>query len=258
VTFRGKHILITGAGRGLGAAFAVIMADLGASLTLTGRRVEALNVLAEQIDARCGVKPDVAKLDLADLNQVAQFTEDWRSRNHQLDILINNGAGWLSGGIEENSDSDIANIITGNVTGGLLLTRGVLPLLRASQFADIVNIISISGMPNVPLQTASVAFAASKAGQAAMTDGLRQELRGQGIRITALYPPNIRDVSPLIDLEWNSIRSADSWVDNRDVVDMTVASLKRARHISYCSLFMESDTSNFHFHVPVHQGLPKT
>ena len=98
----------------------------------------------------------------------------------------------------------IANTITGNVTGTLLLTRGLLPLLEKSGAGDIVNIISISGMSNVPLQGASVAYIASKHGQAGLTDALRQELRGRPVRVSGIYPPFIRDVSPLDAAAWNA------------------------------------------------------
>ena len=74
--------------------------------------------------------------------------------------------------------------ITGNVTGTLLFTRGLMPLLEKSGAGDIVNIVSISGIHNMPLQGASVAYIASKHGQAGLTDALRQELRGRPVRVT--------------------------------------------------------------------------
>lgn len=249
MNFSGKNILITGAGRGLGAAFAIVLADLGATLLLAGRIADSLRALSEQIQTRFGVPPETCVMDLTDLGQISRLAKQWRDEGRKLDILINNGSGWLAGSVEEHDDHEIANLITGNLTGTLLLTRGLLPLLRKSPYADIVNIIAISGMSHVPLQTASIAMVASKAGQAAMTDGLRQELRGQSIRITALYPPYIRDISPLNDGDWNGERSQNSWVDNRDMVDATIAALNRARHVTYQSVMLESDTSNFHFHT---------
>lgn len=245
----GKRIFITGAGRGLGAAYAVALADLGAKLFLTARSVEPLSALAMAIEQRTGTRPEYHTLDLADISQVTLFAKKWRDEKQPLDILINNAAMWLSGPMDSHDAFAIANTITANVTGTLLLTRGMLPLLKNSPAADIVNIVSISGMPNVPLQNASIAMVASKAGQAGFTEGLRQELRGQNVRITALNPPYIKDISPLNAKEWDAPRDASSWITNRDVVEATISALDRARHVSFQSIMLESDTSNFHFHT---------
>lgn len=245
---KGKHVFITGAGRGLGAAFAVVFADMGAEVTISGRNPENLYSLAESIRLRTGTKPNVAPLDMADISQVTLFAKSWRDENRPLDILINNAATWLSGPMDSHDAYAISQTITANVTGTLLLTRGMLPLLKKSTAADIINMVSISGMENVPLQGASIAYIASKHGQTGFTDALRQELRGTGVRITAIYPPNIEDISPLNAEAWNEAPEATSWLTNKDVVGTTLGALSRARHVSFMSVLMETATSNFHGH----------
>jgi short-subunit dehydrogenase len=247
-TIKGKRIFITGAARGLGAAYAVILADLGARLFLTARNVEPLSALAESIRLRTGTSPEYHALDLADVSQVTRFAKEWRDAAQPLDILINNGATWLSGAMDSHDAFAIQQTITANVTGTLLLTRGLLPLLKASPAADIVNVVSVSGMSNVPMQGASVAYVASKHGQAGLTDALRQELRGTGVRVSALYPPNIEDISPLNAGEWNGPRDSTSWLTTKDVVGTTLGALSRARHVHFMSVLMETATSNFHGH----------
>ncbi len=140
----------------------------------------------------------------------------------------------------------IANTITGNVTGTLLFTRGLLPLLEKSGAGDILNIISTSGIHNVPLLGASVAYIASKHGQAGMTDALRQELRGRPVRVTGIYPPNILDISPLDAAAWNATPPDTSWPTNRDIVESALFALSRPRHLTIASLMLESDSGNFH------------
>jgi short-subunit dehydrogenase len=245
---KGKHIFVTGAGRGLGAAFAVVLSDLGAHVTIAGRSPENLYVLAESIRLRNGTKPNVVPLDMADISQVTSFAKTWRDENRPLDILINNAATWLSGPMDSHDAYAISQTITANVTGTLLLTRGFLPLLKKSAAGDIVNMVSISGMENVPLQGASVAYIASKHGQTGLTDALRQELRGSGVRITAIYPPNIEDISPLDKSAWDAQRDPTSWLTNKDVVGATLGALSRARHVAFMSVLMETATSNFHGH----------
>lgn len=247
-TMKGKHILVTGAGRGLGAAFAVNLADQGAVLTMAGRNPENLYSLAESIRIRTGQRPETVVLDLSEISDVTRFAKSWRDSGRPLDILVNNAATWLSGPMESHDALSIAQTITANVTGTLLLTRGLLPLLKHSSHPDIINMVSISGMTNVPLQGASVAYVASKHGQAGMTDALRQELRGTGVRITAIYPPNIEDISPLDADAWGATRDATSWLTNRDVVEAVLNALARARHVAFMSVLMETATSNFHGH----------
>lgn len=248
MSLSGKHVFITGAARGLGAAFAVILADQGANLTLSARNMEGLKALAESIRLRTGKAPETMALDLADVSQVTLFAKRWRDEGRNLDILINNGATWLSGDMSSHDAYAINAAITGNVTGTLLLTRGLLPLLEKSGAGDILNIVSVSGMHNVPLQGASVAYIASKHGQAGMTDALRQELRGRPVRVTGIYPPNLEDISPLDAKAWNGPRPAESWVTNRDVVEAALFALSRPRHLTLSNIVLESDQANFHSH----------
>lgn len=245
---KGKRIFITGAGRGLGAAFAVVFQDLGAEVIVSGRNRENLFSLAESMRLRTGRKPEVVPLDMSDVSEVTTFAKKWRDEKRELDILINNAATWLSGPMDSHDALSIVQTITANITGTLLLTRGLLPLLKNSAAADIVNIVSISGMANVPLQGASIAYNASKHGQTGFTDGLRQELRGTGIRITAVYPPNIEDISPLNKVEWDAPRNATSWLTNKDMVETVIGALSRARHVAFMQVMLETKTSNFHGH----------
>ena len=248
MSFKHKHILITGAGRGLGAAFAVILADLGANLTLTARNTENVKALAESIRLRTGLSPSNFKLDLADAGDVTQLAKKFRDEKRQLDILINNAASWLPGSMTDHDAYAISTTIASNVTGTLLLTRGLLPLLEHSGAGDILNIVSVSGMMNAPLQGASVAYIASKHAQTGMTDALRQELRGRPVRVNALYPTFIKDISPLNETDWNATPNSDSWITNRDVVETALFALSRPRHLTLANVVLESDTGNFHTH----------
>ena len=127
-----------------------------------------------------------------------------RDEDKPLDILINNAAQWLPGKLHDNDAYAISQTITGIVTGTLLFTRGLIPLLEKSGAGDIMNIVSISGIANTPLLGASVAYYAAKHGQAGMNDGLRQELKGRPVRVSAIYPSYIKDISPLNEAEWNA------------------------------------------------------
>jgi len=239
--FAGKTVVVTGAARGLGAAFAVVLADQGASVIMTARNTEGLTTLAEAIRMRTGTRPETLVFDLADPGQTTLTAKKLRDEKPKIDILINNAAQWLPGRMDEHDAYAIVGTISSAVTGTLLFTRGLLKPLEASGAGDILNIISVSGLPNVPLSGASVAFIAAKHGQAGLTDGLRQELRGRPVRVSALYPPLIDDISPLDEEAWNAKRPPDAHVSNRDIVETALFALSRPRHLTLASITIDSD-----------------
>lgn len=241
MAFDGKRVIITGAGRGLGAALAVALADRGTDLLLTGRSRENLTATTEAISNRTGRRPEARLLDMADASAVTLFAKALRDEGRPLDILINNAAQWLPGRMTEHDALAISQTIAANVTGTMLLTRGLVPLLESSGAGDIMTVVSISGLPNTRLQTASVAYAASKHAQAAISDGLRQELKGRPVRVQAVFPPYIQDLSPL-DAAWNAPREASSSVTNRDIVETILFALERPRHVTLASIIIDPDT----------------
>ena len=241
MSLKGKRVIVTGAGRGLGAAFAVILSDHGADVIMTGRNAENLGATAESIRLRTGTRPETQLLDMADIGAVTLFAKSLRDEGKPLDILINNAAHWLPGRMDEHDAYAIGQTVTGIVTGTLLLTRGLVPLLEQSGAGDIMNIISISGITNTPLQGASVAYYAAKHGQAGMTNGLRQELKGKPVRVSAIYPSNIKDISPLNEDEWNAAPPPNSWATNRDIVEAVLYAITRPRHVTLASIVVDPD-----------------
>ena len=242
--FKNKTAFITGAGRGLGAAFAVVLSDLGAQVILSGRNMENLTVMAEHIKARNGTRPEVIHMDLSDPGEVTRTAKVMRDRMEKLDILVNNAAQWLPGGLNDHDAHDIVTTITAAVTGTLLLTRGLLPPLERSGAGDILNIVSISGLPNIRLLGSSVAYLAAKHGQTGMTDGLRQELRGRPVRVTGIYPSYIEDVSPLDAAAWNA-PGKKGWETNKDVVEASLYAISRPRHVTLASIVFDPDEGGF-------------
>jgi short-subunit dehydrogenase len=246
MSFKGKRIIVTGAGRGLGAAFAVVLADQGADVIMTGRNRENMTSLAESIRLRTGTRPQTISLDMADISEVTLFAKRMRDEGKPIDILINNAAQWLPGKMDEHDAYAISQTITGIVTGTLLLTRGLIPLLEASGAGDIMNIVSISGITNTPLLGASVAYFAAKHGQAGMNDGLRQELKGRPVRVQAIYPSYIRDISPLNEAEWNASPETSSWATNRDIVEAALFAMSRPRHLTLASIVVDPDSGGLY------------
>jgi NADP-dependent 3-hydroxy acid dehydrogenase YdfG len=237
--FTGKTTVITGAGRGLGAAFAVVLADLGADVIMTGRNTEQVTTAAEAIGLRTGKRPQTIIFDLADPSQVTLTAKKMRDEMAKIDILINNGAQWLPGRMDEHDAYAIVGTISSGVTGTLLFTRGLIKPLEASGAGDILNIISVSGLPNAQMHGESIAFHAAKHGQTGMTEGLKQELNGRPIRVSALYPPELLDISPLDAQAWQAERQPGSLATNRDIVEAGIFALSRPRHVVVDSIVID-------------------
>lgn len=238
-----KRVVITGAGRSLGAALAVVLADEGANVILLGRTPATLETTANTIFSRTGRKPLTFHTDMADLASVEHAAKSILEQT-EVDILINNAAFWLAGKIDDVSEPDIFQTVNSMLTGTILLTKRLLPSLLKSD-SDIVNIVSVSGLPNVPLYGASSTFLAAKHGQAGFTDGLRQELKGTRVRVIGIYPPLIEDSSPL-DETWNETRGKEKSISNRDVAETIMFALTRSRNCTLSTIVLDADAGGLH------------
>ena len=241
---KGKTVLFTGAARGLGAAFSCILAEAGCKVIMTGRLTEALTSTAEAIRLRCGVKPETHLLDLADVGSANTFGEEIAAAYPKLDILINNGAQWLSGKMDEYDAYAVNSTINAAATGTFLLTRKLVPALEASGAGDIINIVSTSGIANRPNSGASVPYRMAKHAQTGMTDGLREELKGRTVRVHAIYPPDLETVTPLDEEAWNAPRKGGDMVTSRDVVEAALFALTRPRNVTAASIVLDSDSDH--------------
>ncbi len=234
----GRKFAITGASRGLGAALAVAMADASARPVLLARNGKAMAGVAETIQARTGQAVETLICDLADAASCAAAGGKLVAEHPDLDGLIHNGAMWLPGSMADVSDADIQNCIASAAIGSLILTRHVLPILRARDDADIHTVVSTSGLPNLPLLGTSVAFRAAKAAQDGFVQGLTDELKQTRVRVTAVYPGDFEDVSPL-EPAWNEPRGPDGSLTNREVVDAILFTLNLPSSVAVKTLVIE-------------------
>jgi NAD(P)-dependent dehydrogenase (short-subunit alcohol dehydrogenase family) len=145
-----RTILITGATDGLGLAVAERLAADGADLILHGRNQAKLDRIADQFTARGESRPRTVTADLADLDQVRRMAAEIRASVDRLDVLVNNagiGGGQPDGRSRRTSADGHELRFAVNYLAGFLLTLELLPLLRASAPARIVNVASIGQHP---------------------------------------------------------------------------------------------------------------
>jgi NAD(P)-dependent dehydrogenase (short-subunit alcohol dehydrogenase family) len=237
----GRTVVITGAGRGLGAALAMSLAEAGCNIVLCGRTLAALETVADGIAGATGRRPACIAVDLAESASVRQAVEAIAGAHEHIDLLINNGAMWLEARDEPYTTEEVLGVINSAVTGTFLFTQGLLPLLRRSANPDIVTIGSVSGLPNGLLDGVSVPFYAAKRGQTAIAEGLRQMLAGTPVRSIILHPPDLDDIQPG-EPAWTEApgRAKSARATNRDVVEAVLFAVTRPRNISL-SIVLDAD-----------------
>ncbi|MDF1748337.1 MAG: SDR family NAD(P)-dependent oxidoreductase [Alphaproteobacteria bacterium] len=221
----GRRCVITGAARGLGRSFAIRFAELGADIVLTGRSKAALEQTASVIREKTTVCVQCVVMDLADPDSTNTAVNE--IAGSPVDLLINNGAGWLEGSLEQNSVAEITNTVGSTVTGMAIVLRGLMPVLRRSKAPDIVTIVSTCGLAHVPVQTASPVFHAAKRGQAALVEAISGQLTMGGIRSIAIFPPDFDGWDPLDGRD----AELDHPIDAADVVDSVEFALSRRRQV---------------------------
>ncbi|MCI0712111.1 MAG: SDR family NAD(P)-dependent oxidoreductase [Chloroflexi bacterium] len=237
------NIVITGAGRGLGAALALSLSEFGSNVILCGRSPEALDAIAGHIETRTGRRSKTVILDLADADSVEKAAKAITSNFPAVDVLINNGMMWLENRADPYDAAEVLGVVNSAITGTFLLTQALLPVFQKSERPDVVTIGSITSLPNFGLHAASVPFYAAKHGQAGLADGLRQMLWGTPVRSICIHPPWLRDISPLDD-EWEAVPSLSkgALATNRDVVEAVCFAITQPRHITIASMVIDSDS----------------
>ncbi len=136
--------VITGAGRGIGAAAAVALAEAGADVVISARHSSQLAEVAAQVEA-AGRRALVVKADLMDLEAVAGLATAAKEEFGRLDIVVNNVGGTIPNALMDTDDAYLAEAFKFNVGTAHALTRAAVPLLLESGNGSIVNISSIMG-----------------------------------------------------------------------------------------------------------------
>ena len=192
------NAIITGAGQGTGRAIALRFAQARIKTRLVGRTESKLRAVADEI-AELGGAASIHALDVTDDAAVAAFAESLA--NEPVDMLINCAGDWLIAAMQDTSNQQLDHILRVNLRAPYILTRCLLPNLRRSDNASVINIGSIVTAMSVPLVSA---YTAAKVGLKGLSGALAAELRPELIRVIMLSPgpadtPMREAASPGID-----------------------------------------------------------
>ena len=186
--------LVTGAGRGIGAAIATSLASLGATTLLFGRNRAPLQSTADAI-ARQGGRSEILPCDVTDLHNVEAVAAQVEKTHGRLDVLVNNaGIGGFNSPLHQLPPDSWDEIINTNLRGVFYMIRAFAPMMIRARSGHIVNISSLAGKNALPN---GAAYAASKWGLNGLTYSLAEELRGYNIRASVVCPGSVdTDLSP--------------------------------------------------------------
>ena len=181
----GRVGVVTGAGRGIGAAIARRLAQLGAFVVLAGRNLSHLEQNAKAI-TRAGGKAEFVQCDVTSLPSVEALERRVASAHPGVDILVNNaGVGNFATPLHELPTEEWDRILNTNLRGVFYAIRALAPLMIRQHSGHIINISSMAGKSPLPN---GAAYAASKWGLNGLSYSIAEELRAHNVRVSVICP----------------------------------------------------------------------
>ena len=186
--------VVTGAGRGIGAAIARKLAELGATTVLCGRTRSHLENSARSISSSGG-KAELAVCDVTDFRSVEQVAKQVEGTFGRIDILVNNaGIGGFSGPLYSLPTETWDAILNTNLRGVFYTIRAFAPMMIRAKKGHIINVSSLAGKNALPN---GAAYAASKWGLNGLSYSVAEELRTHNIRVEVVCPGSVdTELSP--------------------------------------------------------------
>jgi NADP-dependent 3-hydroxy acid dehydrogenase YdfG len=241
VPFETSRVLITGATAGIGAATAEAFCKAGAKeVIVTGRRDDRLREMARNWSDVYDIDVAAMVFDVTDRQQVEEIARD-NPHLFDVDILVNNAG--LARGTEPMQDADPADweeMIATNVLGLLTMTRQVVPKMLAKGSGHVVNLGSVAGRWTYP---GGGVYCASKAAVRVLTEGLRMDLQGSGIRVTNIEPGLVETEFSIVRYKGDEVRAKKVYADTRalkaeDVADTILWCCGRPAHVNVQELVL--------------------
>ena len=177
----GKNALVTGASGGIGGEIAKALHAAGATVGLSGTRVEPLEALAAELGERAHVLP----CNLSDKDSVVALPKAAAEAMGSVDILVNNAGITRDNLFMRMSDDEWDSVLNVNLTSTMRLCKGVLRPMMKARWGRIINISSVVGATGNPGQAN---YAASKAGMVGMSKSIAYEVASRGITVNCVAP----------------------------------------------------------------------
>ncbi|WP_314248868.1 SDR family NAD(P)-dependent oxidoreductase [Streptomyces kutzneri] len=222
----GKVVVITGAGRGQGAAEARLCAEAGARVVVTDMREDEGRAVAAEL----GDQGLYVRHDVADAASWATVVNETIRAFGTVSALVNNAALWRTAHVEQQRAADFEALLRVNLLGPFLGIQAVAPVLRAGGGGSIVNISSTAGLVGIP---GHAAYGSTKFGLRGLTRSAALDLAGDRIRVNTVHPGAID--TPMV---------AEA-VAGRDWSHVPLGRIGRPEEVGELVVFLCSDASSY-------------
>ncbi|MEU9148420.1 glucose 1-dehydrogenase [Streptomyces sp. NPDC048349] len=226
VSLEGKVVVITGAGRGQGAAEARLCAGAGARVVVTDVREEEGRAVAAEL----GGQGLFVRHDVADADSWAQVVRAAVAAFGTVSALVNNAALWRTAHVEQQRLEDFEALLRVNLLGPFLGIQAVAPVLRAGGGGSVVNISSTAGLVGIP---GHAAYGSTKFGLRGLTRSAALDLAADRIRVNSVHPGAID--TPMV---------AEA-VAGREWSHVPLGRMGRPEEVGELVLFLCSDASSY-------------
>jgi len=188
----GKVALVTGASRGIGFAIARRLGQMGARVSICGRNQAKLDRSASSLRDE-GIETLAVQADVARGDQISALVQKTRQELGPIDILVNNAGTGVFGPFHEFGESDWNAVMDTNLKSVFLVCRAVAPEMIRRQTGHIINISSLAGKNTF---ADGAIYCASKWGLMGLSGSMAEDLRGYGIRVSAICPGSVATEFP--------------------------------------------------------------
>ena len=192
-----KIALVTGATAGIGKAVAIKLASLGFNIIITGRRIDRLEEIKNEIVVKYSKEVFTLNFDVRNKSEAIKQIEQLPKRWKNIDLLVNNaGLAAGLGTIQEGDMEDWEQMIDTNIKGLLYMTRAISPLMIERKKGQIINIGSIAGKEVYPN---GAVYCSTKHAVDALNKGMRIDMVEYGIKVSAIHPG-------MVNTEFSTVR----------------------------------------------------
>ena len=239
---RNRWVLITGASSGFGAASALAFGAAGAHLLLGARRTALLRKVGAAARKAGAASVQFRELDVSKTSSVCSFLRWVRARTKKVDVLINNAGGALGiDPVAAGKDQDWEMMLQSNVLGLLRMCRGTLPLMLQNPGSYIINIGSVAGHT---AYEGGAAYCGAKAAERSITQALRLELCGTGVRVGSVDPGMAKTEFALVRFKGDTARAEKLYegmepLTAEDVAETLVWVASRPPHVCIDELIIK-------------------
>ena len=233
IDLTGQRVVVAGGSRGIGRAFALAMAEAGASVSICARGAAALEVTRGEI-AAFGHPTHAAPCDLSEIADIEAYIAAAAAALGGIDVLVNNATGHGNTGTEESWDASL-NV---DLMAAVRASRAAGPFLSGARGANIINIASGSGLNPSPR---TPAYGAAKAAVIHFTRTQAATLASAGIRATCIAPGSIEFPGGV----WDTRKSDNPTLYNATLANCPMGRMGRAEEVADVAVFLASSRASW-------------